>query len=167
MKERNIRFPIRTTAFVLFSFTSLLLILVVGLSIHYLIRRGFASVEMEDLKKDIMRIRHAVEEEVEKIDIIAYDWAAWDPTYRFITDANQDYIDENVDAKVLSTQRIDLIFYIDLDKNLVYKTFSEKVPREYREHLEEELLRSPLLLLDLNSNPEGGRECSPTAIFPS
>ncbi len=43
------------------------------------------------------------------LDIFTRDWAAWDNTYEFIQDVNQDYIEANLVASTFSSAELNFI----------------------------------------------------------
>lgn len=132
-----------------------LLILVAGLSISYLIRSGFTRVEMENLKKDMVRLEHAVRHELDMLDIEARHRAYWDPTYQFMSDLNLHYREANLDPVHLGARNLDMVYFFDLDKNPVFRYHSENISEVVRKQMEHELLYSPLLIFDLQASPEG------------
>jgi len=72
-----------------------LLALVTALSLT-LVMDGFRALEVRSASRNAERLTQAIGEAHAQLDIKAADWAAWDDTYRFMVDRNQDYIDSNL-----------------------------------------------------------------------
>lgn len=87
------------------------------------------------------------------------DWAAWDDTYKFIQDANKDYIKSNLIPEALATLKINLVLYIQPSGQIVFGTGFDlihrkntPIPEAIRAHL------SPQDLLLQHSNTESSLE---------
>ena len=132
-----------------------LLIMVAGLSISYVIRSGFTRVEMENLKRDMIRLEHAVGHELEMLDIEARNRAYWDPTYIFMEDLNAHYEEANLNPAHLTARNLDMVYFFDLEKQPVFRYISDNVSGTIKNQIEYELLNSPLLIFDLQATPEG------------
>ncbi len=83
------------------------------------------------------------------------DWAAWDDTYEFIQDANQNYIESNLTPEALALAKLNLAVYVNRSGKIVYSTgFDLKnykkipIPEALRQHL----LTADILLRHSHAN---------------
>lgn len=77
------------------------------------------------------------------------DWSAWNDTYEFIANKNQDYIQSNLIPESLTSIRANLVLYIDLSGNIIFGTGfdpskAQKTP--ISESLRKHLLEGDLLI---------------------
>ena len=94
---------------------SLLSIMAVYMILNYQIQKriifpNFAELERIEAEKDIKRCVEAMQREIYHLDSLGHDWAAWDDTYEFIEDGNEDYVEEN------------LIIETFIDSNLIWRS---------------------------------------------
>lgn len=81
---------------------------------------GFLNIERLDAQKDIIRALNALSVECSELDILAIDFAASDSTYQFIKDADQGFIDANLNDLSLRNFRLDLIAFVDAYDKIVF-----------------------------------------------
>lgn len=92
-----------------------------SLTIHkQIIMPGFVQLEREEAEKDIRRAVSALESEVSHLDNLNYDWAAWDDSYEFIIDHNEDYIESNLVDSTFTDNHINLIYLIDKADKVIW-----------------------------------------------
>ncbi|BCO10269.1 hypothetical protein GF1_26450 [Desulfolithobacter dissulfuricans] len=77
-------------------------------------------LEQEIARKDMERVVSTLQREIEFLDSFAFDWAAWDDTYRFITDRNQEYIESNLGDYTFRDNQLNLIIFYDIRGNVVW-----------------------------------------------
>ena len=83
-----------------------ILLIVLGIVVfyggmNYAIQRtviipSFEELEREGARKDLERCLAAIEREVEAVDTLCHDWAAWSDTHTFALDRNVDYVKSNL-----------------------------------------------------------------------
>jgi len=78
-----------------------------------LLMDGFREVERITTTKNVERATDALRAEAEHLAIKASDWAAWDDTYRFVHDRNQDYIEANLNALSLKNLGLNVLVIRD------------------------------------------------------
>jgi sensor domain CHASE-containing protein len=117
-----------------------LLVCVVYISTDYVIHRflvfpNFIKLEQNAARKDASRAIAAIEREIYHLDKFTTDWAYWDDAYLFIKDRNNEFIDSNLSPiSVFSENKINLIYFIDLNRNVVWgKTFDLGNDKELEE----------------------------------
>lgn len=110
----------------LISIALLSLITVLYITSATLLMRGFERVEVQNTRENVQRVVDAYTDKLTKLSSMNEDWAAWDSTYRFIADRNSTYIQENLINTALQRINLDLIAYINNDRQLVFGSFAEK-----------------------------------------
>lgn len=111
---------IRTkTNLIVFS-TFLALLLIIYITFETILMHGFNRVEIEETKRNVLRVTEAISEIVSNLAVKVTDWAKWDDTYHFIEDKNSYYIASNLNEEVFSDLKINLILFFDKNRNLVY-----------------------------------------------
>jgi sensor domain CHASE-containing protein len=82
---------------------------------------SFTSLEEQDTLQNIERVRNALLAELKSFDNFIFDWAAWDDTYEFVQNGNQEYIESNLVDETFIGSEINLIMYIDESGEIVLK----------------------------------------------
>ncbi|MBM3173424.1 MAG: PAS domain S-box protein, partial [Chloroflexi bacterium] len=82
--------------------------------------QGFARVEEGRTGTDVERALSALDTEISNLDAIAHDWAAWDDSYAFIQDRNQEYLQANVVDSTFTRLRLNLTLYADATGQVVF-----------------------------------------------
>ena len=82
--------------------------------------RSFARLEEKHTAEHIERIRNILLDNFATLDTFLFDWAAWDDTYEFIEDRNQEYIDSNLVDETFLSSRLNVILYVNTAGELVY-----------------------------------------------
>ncbi len=85
-----------------------------------LIRKRFLQLEEQEAHKDLSRARFAIQSEIESLAARCAAWAAWDDTYRFVADANAEYIASNLGPEAFYKNGINLLFVCDGDDRVVW-----------------------------------------------
>jgi PAS domain S-box-containing protein len=129
--------------------TNLMLIAVLYVHLRVIVLGGFAKLEEQAVNQKVGQALSALSDEIDSLDTMVFDWAAWDDTYIFVVDGNQDYVESNLVDETFTSPRLNLMLFADVSGKIVFgKAFdldSEEevpIPRDLQEHLSE----SPLLL---------------------
>jgi signal transduction histidine kinase/ActR/RegA family two-component response regulator len=108
----------RTTIFVLLT----LLCLFGGL--HAVASRvlvgGFLNVEQTTAVINVERAQQAFDLRVETLSQKLSDWATWDDTYRFVQDANNEYVVSNLNAASIANIGLRFMVFLRSDRTVVY-----------------------------------------------
>lgn len=91
----------------------------------YLVQRwitlpGFAEVERREAVDDLARCREAIARETQFLSDNANDYAAWDDTYEFIENVNEEYIKENLIPETFENLRLNVLAFVRKDGTLVW-----------------------------------------------
>lgn len=103
---------------------------------------SFAELEDRTVRSNVERALAALHESLEALDTRCVDWAAWDDTYAFMEDRDEEYIRSNLVDTTFMNQRFNLMLFVDTAGRLVFgKAFDLEagveapLPAGLREHL--------------------------------
>ncbi|MEZ4600652.1 MAG: CHASE4 domain-containing protein [Syntrophotaleaceae bacterium] len=82
---------------------------------------SFLSLEDREIEQDIKQALSTLDYTVDQLSISVGDYSGWDESYRFIQDANREFIKTNLDDKIFPMLRIDMLLYVDLSGRIVYE----------------------------------------------
>ena len=107
------------------------LIVIQFVTSRIILLRGFRELEEKHVRQNVDRALRALSHEIAGIQTIAHDWAAWDDTYTFIADANDDYVKSNLVDETFTDMRLSLMLFIDTSGKAVFaKAFDFKNEEE-------------------------------------
>ncbi|MBC7324369.1 MAG: PAS domain S-box protein, partial [Moorella sp. (in: Bacteria)] len=90
-------------------------------AVSYVIANNIvAELERDDLKQNIERALQALEREMATLDRNTEDWAAWDDTYLFVEDRNEEYIKKNLVDSTFEVLKINYAVMINTGGEMVY-----------------------------------------------
>jgi sensor domain CHASE-containing protein/signal transduction histidine kinase len=111
---------LRTRTLISIGLTIAVLIVVLYTISRVIVLGSFAALEEQYAHQSLERILSLVQDDIEALDLIVFDWAAWDDTYAFIEDANEEYIESNLVDETFTSPRLNFMLYVDADGELVY-----------------------------------------------
>ena len=109
----------KKTLLIIFATTLFLVLILYGISESFFLG-SFANLEDHEVLKNVDRAQLALSSDIDQLNSTERDWAAWNDTYAFIMDRNQNYISANLNAGALSNLRLNLILFIDSSGQLVF-----------------------------------------------
>ena len=121
---------LREKTVIIISITLVGLVMILYAASQVIIMGSFAELEEYNTCQNVERVQNTLSNELDKMDRICYDWAAWDDTYAFIYDRNTDYIESNMVDSTLVTLNLNLMLFVHSSGSVV---FSKAV------HLEDEV----------------------------
>lgn len=80
----------------------------------------FSELDRFFLQSDMQRLVRAVQDEIEELDAVTWDWSAWDDTYRFAQDGNATYAAANLVVSSFSIQRLRFLAVLKTDGSVVW-----------------------------------------------
>ena len=89
-------------------------------SLHCLLSRDFARLEVIETRQALRRAAAALEERAETLRATARDWATRDDTYAFMQDRNQPYVDNHLTHDALTAIQVDLVLFVDRAGRIVH-----------------------------------------------
>jgi hypothetical protein len=137
MKLRN-----KTFIAVVVAFLCLLLSLY-GLS-EFILMNSFLRIERKDAEDNVERALNAYSDGLSNLNKLSFDWAAWDDTYRFVEDLNEDYVSKNILDNTLGGLNLNVMILINSTGQVVFakafdleKNVSIPMPDSVRKHISE------------------------------
>lgn len=91
---------------------------------------GLKEIEEQNTTTQVEQAAGVLTYLVNGLETDTADWAAWDDTYEFIEDTNEDYIDSNLVDETFVTLKICAMLFIDTGGNVVYSKSSDPVTGE-------------------------------------
>ena len=108
---------------------------------HQIVLPGFTEVEYDEARDDLARCQQAILHDAQFLSNSANDYAAWDDTYRFIEDVNEEYQSENLIPETFQNLKLNLFAFVRKDGTLVWG--------EIRGNQGQEKIDAPEVLVDL------------------
>ncbi|GAB4347343.1 MAG: hypothetical protein Kow0089_24870 [Desulfobulbaceae bacterium] len=84
------------------------------------IEPSFLAIEEKDAYRDMQRVVFAIKNELQHLNSLNHDWAAWDATYEFMATRSDEYVEENLPVSSFTDNSLNLIHFYDPDGNLVW-----------------------------------------------
>jgi diguanylate cyclase (GGDEF)-like protein/PAS domain S-box-containing protein len=130
------------------------LLTVVVFSANHILLGGFSDVETRETQSSLSRATTAIENELASLTAFLVDWAEWDDSYDFIAKQSPDYIKKNLTATTFLTQKLQLLVFLDAERNIVFGTMFNPMTKEFLlipTDLQQHFKPGSPLLSDLNS----------------
>jgi PAS domain S-box-containing protein len=146
---------LRRKTLLIVGITNLLLILVLYALFHVIVLGSFAQLEEQLVRQNVERVLSALSDQACTLDTMVFDWAAWDDTYAFIENGDQEYIRSNLVDETFISPRLNVMLFVDASGQIVLgKGFDleAKVEIPVSQGLREHLAANPYLLR--HSDPE-------------
>lgn len=80
---------------------------------------SFARLEQTNASTAMHRVRHAMDRNLEALEVNAKDWANWKDIYDYVRDHNSAFATANVTQSSLAQLQIDELLIVDLDGHVV------------------------------------------------
>ncbi|HEX9896356.1 MAG TPA: CHASE4 domain-containing protein [Dehalococcoidales bacterium] len=81
---------------------------------------NFEAIEKKLTEDNTGRIVDALSSQLDSLDTLNHDWAAWDDTYIFAQDRNQDYLDSNTTDQTMINAGLNLIAILDSSGQTIF-----------------------------------------------
>ena len=91
----------------------------------YAVQKGivfphFTRLEREEAVKNVNRCVEDISREIEHLSILCQDWAAWNDSYQFMEDGNQEFADANLVTETLVGAKLNLLAFYDVNGDSVW-----------------------------------------------
>src|SRR5450631_1871982 len=80
---------------------------------------SFARLEQANAQTAMHRVRHAMDRNLEALEVSAVDWANWGDVYRFVQDQNLEFISINVTQAALNQLQVNTMLIVARDGKVV------------------------------------------------
>jgi diguanylate cyclase (GGDEF)-like protein len=87
---------------------------------YYIIFPSFLELEKLEAKENLQRSIHSITREIDHIDSLCHDWAAWDDTYDFIKSNSEDYIESNLGIETFVDNDLSLVYFYDTNGSVFW-----------------------------------------------
>ena len=87
---------------------------------QFLVYPGFLALERQEARKEVDRCIGAIRREIQHLDAVCHDWAAWDDTREFVQDENREYIQANLIPESFSDNKLNVINIYNREGALVW-----------------------------------------------
>ncbi|VVB54055.1 Methanogenesis regulatory histidine kinase FilI [uncultured archaeon] len=111
---------LRRKTLLIIGVTFLSLFLVVYATSQIILLKSFSELEEQNTRQNVERATNAFQDEIETLKTLSIDWAAWDDTYRFVEDSNEDYIQSNLQDKAIVALKLNLMLYVNSSDQVMY-----------------------------------------------
>lgn len=117
---------------------SLLLITLIVVASRFILLESLYLLEDDYCKKNVQRAFNVMTNENNNLLSTAGDYAAWDDTYEFMADMNNNYMNSNIIPETLAGLNLNLFLFIDKQDHL-YNSFAIDLKTKRRIDLSPEL----------------------------
>jgi len=122
---------LRKKTFLIMTVTPIIMILVMYIGAQFILLDNYAALEKQRAEVNVKRCLSALSNELAELESTASDWAAWDDTYTFIQDVNDDYVESNLVDGTFVNLRLNTMIFINSTGDIIYgKTFNLTTLRE-------------------------------------
>lgn len=118
-------------------------------AVSYFVQRwitlpGFAEVERSEALDDLVRCQEAIKHDASFLSNYANDYGAWDDTYEFIANDNDEYKSENLIPETFANLKVNIVAFLRKDGTLLWGEIRREEGKELVESHKQEsgLLRS-------------------------
>jgi len=128
------------------TFTAICLVTLALLLAGYFISQSvllssYTKLEEQDTEQKMGRVLGVLNDDIFGLDAIVSDWAAWDDTYTFVQDANEEYVQSNIVYNSFDNNRVNVMLFVNFSGDIVFsKAFNLQteeevdIPKKFLEH---------------------------------
>ncbi|MDF9407807.1 MAG: Cyclic di-GMP phosphodiesterase response regulator RpfG [Pelotomaculum sp. PtaB.Bin013] len=111
---------LRKKALMIISITVTVLVILLYTVTKSILLGSFNELEQRSGRRDVQRILNALSDNIIALNREAGDWAAWDETYRFIDDNDENYVKTNLPDETFTELNINFISFINTQGRVVF-----------------------------------------------
>jgi signal transduction histidine kinase len=111
---------LRSKTFLILTVALIIMTLVVYVGARFILLDNYEALEKQRAEVNVKRGLSALSNELAELGSTAGDWAAWDDTYAFIQDANDNYLRSNLVDDTFVNLRLNIMLFINSTGNVVY-----------------------------------------------
>jgi len=117
------------------------------LFVEWFITPGFIELEERDSFDNVIRCVEVLDRELFHLKAFVLDWAAWDDTYRYIEERNEDYTDSNLGYNTFENNKLNIISLKNTNSEIVWSSGYdlEKEEKVYCQEVRDFFLKLPYL----------------------
>ncbi|MCX8153359.1 MAG: ATP-binding protein [Candidatus Bathyarchaeota archaeon] len=111
---------LRRKTMIAMTITPTIIITVMFVGAKLILLDNFAEIEKQVAATNVKRGLSALANMLSELDNTARDWAAWDDTYFFIQDANEQYKESNLVDETFANLEVNLMVFINTKGQIIY-----------------------------------------------
>ena len=111
---------LRRKTFLIITVALITMTLIVYVGAQFILLDNYEALEKQRAEVNVKRCLNALSNELSELDSTASDWAAWDDTYAFIQDANDNYLKSNLVDDTFVNLRLNIMLFVNSTGNIVY-----------------------------------------------
>ena len=122
--------------------TLILMILIIYATSQVILMDRFDELEEQNTGQNLERVLNALSDTLSDLDAFNNGWAAWDDTYEFIEDGNDEYIESNLVDETFTGANLNLMLFLNSSGRIVFGKFFDldggeeiPIPQSVIEHL--------------------------------
>ncbi|MEM7793820.1 MAG: CHASE4 domain-containing protein, partial [Cyanobacteria bacterium P01_C01_bin.118] len=96
------------------------LIAVLYSCLSIVLHRSYTQLERQDAQRNLERVSEVITSDLEQLQFLTEDWAAWDDAYAFIKDASPQFIDSNFEDNVFASLELNFIVFVNIEGKIVH-----------------------------------------------
>lgn len=89
-------------------------------SLSVILQRSYSRLEQEDAQRNVRRVEEALVSDLNQLQSLTEDWAAWDDTYQFIRDGNAAYVASNFQKYAFESLRMNVLVLVNTEGEVIY-----------------------------------------------
>lgn len=137
----------KTLLLTIFPLVGLVAILYSSLSTA--LQRSYAQLEKQDAQRNLQRIEEVLTGDLNQLQFLTEDWAAWNDSYEFIDNVTPDFIASNFEDNVFASLEINFIIFVNTEGEIVHGKgydLEAEEPIPIPSNLQKQLQQDSLLL---------------------
>ncbi|HNS64844.1 MAG TPA: CHASE4 domain-containing protein, partial [Anaerolineaceae bacterium] len=111
---------LRTKILLVNAATTVILIVGLLLAVRGLLLPHFLEEQDAAVHLNLERLEGAIQNDFMVLDQTIRDWAKWDDTYAFIQDANQEYVESNLQPATFADLHVHWMVFVGADGGVVF-----------------------------------------------
>jgi len=119
-KQQVTQWGMRKRTSIAIGILAITLLVTVYVSFHSLLANSFEKLEATSVQENVDRFLSSLSNDVSDLRSKTNDYAAWDETYNFIINPNNQYVDANLADPTFTIQRLNLVLFINSSGQIVY-----------------------------------------------
>lgn len=120
------RFSLQTRIRILLSIVFIIMLALAAFFLRVTMLEGLYRLEDKYVSEHAQRVENRIQERLDRLGQIAKDYAAWDDSYEYIVDHNNDFKERNLTEETLINLDLDMMVYADRAGRFVFANSLDK-----------------------------------------
>lgn len=114
---------LRTKTFGIISIVSLVLAIIIYFVSYYYFLALAVENENQEVSSKLNIVEELIKLKINDIDRVNFDWSAWNDTYEFVNNKNQNYKNSNLTDETFENLKMNFLAIIDKNNNLIVSKY--------------------------------------------